>query len=336
MDKNYFIWIDWMKVLAMYLIIAGHYFVPGYPYIYVFSVPSFFILCGYLFKKEPWNVFIKKSFWNLIVPMMLLLIINAVYKSLVNSWGFLSFIKVIIRSMAGYQGENYAFGGLGALWFVYTLIVCRLIIQVILNTVHKRIILLITIFLFLIACVIYNRIEVSPYLQFNSIVNALLALPFFSIGFLLSFYKERICSLHMGIKTVLLFMVSVILVYLCGNHNGLVYLYKCSFGRYLSLCFLGGMAGVYGLFFLSRLCEICFGHRKAIEILGQGTIIILGLHVILLSLLTELRFSLFPGENGSGFDRYLLSLLILLVFIPINIFCKRYLPILFGKLRVAR
>lgn len=323
-----------MKVLAMYLIIAGHSFVPGYPYIYVFSVPSFFILSGFLFKREPWNVFIKKSVWNLFVPMILLLFINISFNTLVNGWGLLPFIKVLLRSLVGYQGENYAYRGLGALWFVYTLMVCRFIMQIILNTAHQKIIHLTTIFLFLIACIIYNRIEVSPYLQFNSIVNVLLAFPFFSIGFLLSFYKERICSLHFSVNSALLFMVSLILIYLCGNYNGLVYLYKCSFGRYLSLCFLGGMAGVYGLFFLSRLCEICFGHRKAIAILGQGTIIILGLHIIILSLLTELRSSLFPGERG--FDLYILSLFILLVFIPINLFCKRYLPLLFGKLRVAR
>ena len=44
MAKEHFAWIDWMKVLAMYLIIAGHLSVPGNRYIYVFSVPAFFIL----------------------------------------------------------------------------------------------------------------------------------------------------------------------------------------------------------------------------------------------------------------------------------------------------
>ena len=55
MGKVHYLWVDWMKVLAMYFIIAGHLFVPGYKYIYVFSVPSFFILSGVL-KAEPWEL----------------------------------------------------------------------------------------------------------------------------------------------------------------------------------------------------------------------------------------------------------------------------------------
>ena len=323
-----------MKVLAMYLIIAGHCSVPGNLYVYVFSVPSFFILSGFLFKKEPWNLFIKKSFWNYFVPMLILLLINVIYKALVNGWGFLPIMKVILRSMAGYQGENYAYGGLGALWFVYTLIVCRLILQLILHTSHQSTILFFTIVVFLFVCVLYNHHEVSPYFQYSSIVNVLLAFPFFAIGFLLSSFKKRICTLPINLITTLLFCLSIILIYVCGKNNGLVYLYMCSYGNRLILCLLGGVAGFYSLLYLSRLCEILIGIKTAIETLGQGTIIILGLHIILMSLLTDLRSALLGLENG--YDLYLLSLVILLAFIPINIFCKRFFPILCGKYRIVQ
>lgn len=332
MGKEHFIWIDWMKVLAMYLIIAGHCSVPGNLYIYVFSVPSFFILSGFLFKKEPWNLFIKKTFWNYCVPMLILLLINVIYKAIINGWGFLPIIKVILRSMAGYQGENYAYGGLGALWFVYTLIVCRLILQLIFHTSHQSTILFFTIVVFLFVCVLYNHHEVSPYFQYNSIVNTLLAFPFFAIGFLLSSFKERICTLPISLITTLLFCLSIILIYVSGNINGLVYLYTCSYGYYLVLCLVGGVAGSYFLLYLSRMCEILFGTRKAIEVLGQGTIIILGLHIIIMSWLTELRSAFLSPNNR--YDLYLLSIVILSVFIPINIFCKRLFPILCGKYRI--
>ena len=46
------VWLDWMKTLAMFLIVAGHCSVPGNIFIYVFSVPCFFILSGFLCKKE--------------------------------------------------------------------------------------------------------------------------------------------------------------------------------------------------------------------------------------------------------------------------------------------
>ena len=45
-------WIDWMKTIAMYSIVAGHGGVPGNKNFYVFSVPCFFILSGFLSKQE--------------------------------------------------------------------------------------------------------------------------------------------------------------------------------------------------------------------------------------------------------------------------------------------
>ncbi len=335
MTKERYLWIDWMKVLAMYLIIAGHLGVPGNQFIYVFSVPSFFILSGFLFKKESWKTFFQKSFWNLFIPMMALLFINVLYSAVINGWGLIPFIKVIFRSLVGYQGENYAYGGLGALWFVYTLLACRLLMQIIYSFPVNlyRVILLLINLLFLFICILYNRSEVSARLQFNSIINILLAFPFFTIGFLFSSKKEDICSISISFKSTLLFLFSIFLIILCGKLNGLVYLYKCSYGHYLLLCFLGGIAGSFCLFFLSKLCEKYIGVRNVIESLGQGTIIILGLHVLLMSLLATQWAFLFG--TGDGANLYLFSLLLLLIFIPINSFCKKYIPILYGRLRIV-
>ena len=46
------IWIDYMKVIGMYLIVAGHFFSIGNKYIYTFSVALFFCISGFLCKKE--------------------------------------------------------------------------------------------------------------------------------------------------------------------------------------------------------------------------------------------------------------------------------------------
>lgn len=335
MNKSRILWIDWLKVLAMYLIIAGHLSVPGNKYIYVFSVPSFFILSGFLFKKEAWGAHLNKTFWNLFIPMMALLLINLAYRAIANGWGLLPIVKVILRSLAGYQGQNYAYGGLGALWFVYTLIVCRLLMQFICSlpsSLQKTALVILNVF-FLFASVLYNRYEVSPYLQFNSIVNVLLAFPFFTIGFILTPIKERMCSCPINVKAVLFFLVSVVIILICGKMNGLVYIYMCSYGGSLPLCVLGGAAGFYFLFFLSKLGEKLIGGNLIIDTLGQGTIIILGLHVLVMTWILSLRSALWSAK--SDFDLYLLALLTLLAFVPINLLFKRYLPILYGRLRLS-
>jgi fucose 4-O-acetylase-like acetyltransferase len=70
MDKERIIWIDRMKVIGMYFIIAGHLFPIGYTYIYAFSVPLFFLISGFLYKQEHSNyIFWKKIALNYIVPL---------------------------------------------------------------------------------------------------------------------------------------------------------------------------------------------------------------------------------------------------------------------------
>ena len=67
------IWVDWMKVLGMYFIIAGHFFPTGYTYIYIFSVPLFFFLSGFLNKKEDNRfTFWRKILYNYLLPLFLI------------------------------------------------------------------------------------------------------------------------------------------------------------------------------------------------------------------------------------------------------------------------
>lgn len=54
------VWIDWMKTLGIYFIIAGHCFGPGYKIVYAFSVPLFFVISGFLYKIESvFHVFLR-------------------------------------------------------------------------------------------------------------------------------------------------------------------------------------------------------------------------------------------------------------------------------------
>ena len=65
MNRERIQWIDWMKVIGMYFIIAGHLFPKGYTYIYIFNVPIFFIISGFLYKYENSNIyFFKKIYLN--------------------------------------------------------------------------------------------------------------------------------------------------------------------------------------------------------------------------------------------------------------------------------
>ena len=336
MGKERVLWIDWMKVLAIYLIIAGHLSVPGDHFIYVFSVPAFFILSGLLFKSEPWSVQLSKIGWNLIVPMALLFLIDWVFSILlkIKSFDLHQALMTPVRAAIGMQGENYGrYGGLGALWFVYTLVICRVLLQGILTIgKEKRVswaLLIVINAVFLGLGILYHQKGGN---RFNAIIDVLLAFPFFSIGYLLSPVRNQFPRISSGWLWASLPFWAFI-VWICGRYNDTVYLYNCDYGNNLLLCLTGGVAGFFLLSGLSLLLERLLGEKRAVRILGGGTIIILGLHVILvLTYELFIRTALNPASRG--FELYVVALVILLAFIPVILFCRNHLPLLFGKKRI--
>lgn len=324
-NTSYLPWIDWMKVIAMYFIIAGHCFVPFNKYIYVFSVPCFFVISGFLSHKESDNkLFWKKIFWNMLVPMALLLVINVIFNAILQIRAGIfspSYLwKRPLLAFAGMQGQNFQSGGLGVLWFVYTLCLCKIVLQF----VPKRYEIFINI-LFIVFCLLSavyinsNDIEV-----YSSYVDVLLSYPFFVAGYYLRTCKLKLNNIG-GWKLSLMFFLSSIIVIICGRYNDIVMLYKCSYGSDLLLCLIGGFAGTISVYAISKtVSQRC--KRVNISVLGGGTIIILGLHQILIIVVGYLC-------KLEGFILYGFSLAVLLTFIPINSFIRRYIPILYGKIR---
>ena len=117
-------WIDLMKAIGIYLIVLGHFFSLGDKYVYVFNVP-FFLISGFLCKKEPvvrdfWN----KLWYNLVVPMLIISTINYLYGTLKNgAIDILALKYFIIHVFLGFHA------GIGTCWFVYTLILLKIIHQ---------------------------------------------------------------------------------------------------------------------------------------------------------------------------------------------------------------
>ena len=99
--KQRILWIDWMKVLGMLAIVYGHFKSSYYEFAYVFSVPLFFAISGFLSKIELSNhTFLKKVFWNLIIPMLGISIINYCIEIICNGIS-LSPISFVVNFLLG-------------------------------------------------------------------------------------------------------------------------------------------------------------------------------------------------------------------------------------------
>ena len=306
-----------MKTIGIYFIILGHFFSIGHKFIYVFNVPVFFIISGFLFKKEcKESLFWRKTWYNLIVPLILISIIAFTYHCTISIIDGNFKTKHLIKFCLGlFIGLQYS---VRTCWFVYSLLLIRIIFQY-----CNKIVLIILFFIFLICAYLYN---ISDYIiPPNSIVNVLTAYPFFFLGNLFSSHKDKINKVENRFILVFLFCINLLLIYLCGKYNDYVWMWKCGFGNNIFLFLLGGLSGTLTIYSISKLID---KNLYIVSTISKGTILILGFHYIIIEQLQKLYFA--------PFMEYIISLLILILFVPLIILCEKHFPLLLGKLRINR
>ena len=315
-------WIDWMKAIGIYLVVLGHFYSYGEKFIYVFHIPLFFVISGFLNKKETdVQVFWRKLWYNLVIPMLLMAVANFAYHCI------LQFFKGVFSPVDAYWFvRNLSFGmvaGLDTLWFVYTLILLKIIYQFCHS--NKYFYLLTTVMLALAYVYNNNDLSMCPFFikESSAIVNICLAYPFFAFGVLMRNYKEVLKAMNNKAALSTMLACGLLFVFLCSTYNGYVGLFGCNYGGNLFLFLIGAVAGTVMVWALSKLLGCA---PKTITIISRGTIIILGFHKILIDLA---RTFFTPSVCDIVF-----AMLILLLFIPLVIAIEYYFPLMAGKYRI--
>lgn len=318
------VWIDWMKVLGMYFIVWGHFFSTGYVYLYVFSVPVFFVISGFLSKIESNSkLFWHKIFSTLCVPMVLISSVNF----LIHIVASLLHGKFILNEIVAFpllitMGSWHALGGM---WFVYTLLVLKIILQF---TPSKNCYYLLYFVIFTgILGYLYSHHYYIGKIDFsrdpNAILNICTAYPFFITGYILKKYATPLHHKVFGMaKTACLILLAGGGIVACAVYNGPVWMYKNEFGNNFLLFLVGGWMGTTLIYLMAkRLNNI---GSKPVEILARGTIIILGFQMLFIRVMS----SLFPVR--CLWDA-LLSIGIMILFIPVISIISKHFPLLIGK-----
>lgn len=309
-------WLDWMKAIGMYLIVYGHYTSYGHEFIYTFSVPLFFVISGFLFKKEE-NIrtFFKKNFYNLLLPMLLMVILVQIRKNvplILN--GTFEVTKIPQICLGFLIGDQKV---LGACWFIYTLFIIKAILQITPTSKHLHIIIS---FIFSIICIWLAKNE--NYLQ-NAIANVFLSYPFFIIGLALKKYKE---SLNKGFgkkNEIAMFLFFILITGICTYFNGNVWVYLNDYGKSFILYIIGGFCGTAIIYMLCKWLDNV--RLSAVSTISNGSIVILGLHYMFI------RYT----KIAPSLD-LVSALVLLLLFVPIIKLCERYCPIILGFYRIKK
>lgn len=315
------VWIDWMKVWATLAVIWGHFFSKGDVYVYVFHLQVFWVISGFLYKKQKtWKTCIQKCFWQLLVPTVIfsfLMRFEVYCHGLVigekHDMSWLWFFKWLLL------GHRWC---MGPCWFFYSLIIIRLIMQLLPE--KKWIYALLFMVLSLVAIYLHMiGFEVS-----NANVNVVVCMPFFLIGLFLKPLRQRLNELHNYLLETCMLIASFFIVVLCGHYNGYVWMYLNGYGNNYVLFIIGGMAGAMMLYVISLWLNR-LPYRNMVQTLSKGSILIIGLHIIIVRRLTEL-------PNRFWFEDVLFSIMILLLFIPIVRVAELFCPTILGQHKITR
>ncbi len=288
--------IDVAKGIGIFLVVLGH-IVPENTYlraiIYSFHMPLFFFLNGLVAKKqysfnqnktERKNNFIKsnsKLIACYLFYSFVFILFDIVFSSLLNrSWKW-----DIINTVTLF--------GINVLWFITAIIIAKNLGSVIINRINKkRIILVISIFLFLLVNSLSIVIVRPSHGAGRIIVNAIVAVSrgvlgcsFWLLGYCL---KEKVISLFhkldvtkCALISTMLMLVLMSLSYYNYSRGKVIdiHLLKIPFG---SMLYLTSILGTFATLVFSRVLVLCKISSFAI-FLGKNTLMIMIIHEYLVA-----------------------------------------------------
>jgi len=337
--KERILWIDFAKVLGIWLVCLGHSYIPEFAhhYIYSFHMPLFFFISGYLEKRRT----IKESLINglkvLILPYTLLYLIVFIpwvpsrivfhpelfeNQTRINVLLISPFLGLI--SGIGIPIEN-ATVIFGAAWFLAALFYTKMLHSVLFFVLKgNRFLYLLCNVPMLLLAVILRHYRIACPLYIN---NVLMAFPFFSAGYFLK--TTTISNKNLLIMKQDSFLKFVILVsaFLTGIflsfYNG-----EASIGNYGKNIVVYYLAAVMGILVVITVSSFYKQRCSVISILSSGTIFIMAFEGPFMGIVLRLS-----KMQYQALDVIILggaaTIALLLTVIPIK-FVQKYIPIIMG------
>lgn len=327
MSKDRIPWVDTVKAIGMLFIVLGHFFPPYISaWIYTFNVPLFFVMSGFLAKKEEsWSVFWQKNLNGLIIPFVLLsVIINGPYL-IANFTDWHKMLYCLIAILGGFHSID-GMNGCMNMWFVYCLLVVKIMFQCFSSNKHSlmgaSICCVVGMVAYHLSCVHYKW----------AVSNVLYAFPYFVLGFgmkktdlvKLLFYNIRSWKLNLFLSALALSSAFI------ASYNGIAYTYEGGVGKSLIIMVLCSMIDIGAMIRFSYAIQ--YFKSGIMCTISQGSIIILAFHLWLVypmgRVVTHFLKDIPVLESAV---LIIASVIICLVFVPIIKFVKSHFPVLMGR-----
>lgn len=326
-------WIDYAKVIGIYLVVLGHLPIPeqGSVYIYSFHMPLFFFISGFLSKTNniTFRQFILKKIRTLIIPYIIFSIGTYIFwVAIGRHFGsdadvVIPLYKPAIGILYGTTAHDYMIHNI-PLWFIP----CLFIVEMLWYGLQK---LSIHIILLLCVCSIIGYIfpQLTSIRLPWGIEIAFTAIVFYGIGNIIQ-QKNLLQIFHSNITYITVIIISI-LVFIIGNKlQGRVDLNSLEFKNPI-LFYLTACSGIFILQTISKYIP----NNSIISFISNHTLTILALHGLSISVIKACMIFVFhiPIEtinNTIGLNS-IVALFAIIILIPCMIVFEKYMPIVIGK-----
>ena len=338
------LWIDATKVIGIWLVVLGHMNLPEYVVspIFSFHMALFFFISGFLEKSDKITNTIIKGFRGLIIPYIFFYFISYFWWFNVSLsrhqeiYGNISIGSAIFKPLFGMlfgvgYCTKYSTMINVPLWFLVGLFAVKLIhhfiLQICNNNIKKYLLLNIPIIL-----VVYILKKNNIDLLF-SLDSALLAFPFFGLGYFSQTTKKDFLNQFIDYKNNTILKISIIIVVFIllltlSKYNGRVDINEFKYGKNIFVFYSNGFLGTILIICLSSF------YRKQNNLattISNGTIIIVAFHIYLSEILCKSIDMKGEGLIINPIIAGLLALItIVLMVFPIK-FMEKHIPLLIGK-----
>lgn len=328
-EKNRIVWIDWAKVILIYLMVVGHALPCKWEnqVIYAFHMPAFFIISGFLYHEHRWY----KTLKSLGIPVLVFSLVNFLiwlfHEIIIGRLDFFNlFERIFIPFWDGGNPEVdyiYLFPGF---WFILALLLGRFLMgdisvfRFIRN--HLKISIIVLLVYLAIEPFLWRNIS-NPFIEFK-FYRIIPSLPFLLFGHWL---KDRIYILDKitNMKLILMIITFIGIALLQGYCNILNYRFGLSYIVFFFNAILGSLI----------LFSICskLRNKTFIRVLSCGTLFVLAFNFILIQICKGIPLKLNMGwlSNDQIVYPWIIGLIVLMLsYYPIKILIK-YCPIILGK-----
>jgi len=301
-------WVDFFKTFSIFLIVLGHAALNHEQlpqFLYLFHVPLFFFISGYLEKTEPCDAiaYVKKTSYALLLPLLIWNLLSAVFHMPITAWQ----VKDLFASLWNL-----------ASWFLSVLFFIKMIALAMKN--RKYVIAALAV----VVTFILSRLDRTVPVYMDRIF---MYLPFFFAGMYLKPAIGRLADKFRGrtAANISITLACLLLLIACFHIPAVPHTINAGkFKDVFYLYWVTGFIGIAGMFFFS----LCFDSisSKAVMTISTGTLFIMCSHYEVLQIVT----SYISANHGDA-----LSLLFTVLYFALQCalvpLVLRWVPVLAGR-----